>query len=240
MRILIFEKFLLLFCALIILTIANELSPHNNRKSKYKLDNEEEEGFHNENTVKTPEPPEANEKMSSIKIIKAPDLRQDKEDNKRQTDPDIEMRKFIVNMYKKQKNERKTYDELLHEEEEQLVWTPPELTPAEQDNEELYEAGMKILNKTRSDKTTAYDILLQAAHRGHLKSQVQLAWAYLLGNPFTMDVQTAVNTFFRLADVGIPETHMVKFFFFSIFFPIFQFSFLVLGFGIFACNRNRC
>lgn len=176
-----------------------------------------------------------------IKIVKAPDLFQEKEaalTGDRQTVADeqdgggnrvttgtaaptstanaddkdqIEVTEFISNLIekrlkwvKKLEEEFENLDEMLLEEDE----PPRELFAWQIELEELYESAMKILNKSRADKTAGYEILEEAAKRGHSKSGALIGWAQLFGNPLEMNIAEAKRTFGQLAELGVPEAHM--------------------------------
>lgn len=142
---------------------------------------------------------------SAIKIIKAPDLSQEK-DIKLVNDMISEIldsqEKLIQNMESEIDEQMAKLDgEVVPEEE-------PQLTPEQIEAENWYETAMKTLNKTRVDKTGAYLLLSQAAKRGHAKSRVEIAWAQLFGNPMMLDIEAAKETFIELAGTGLSEAHM--------------------------------
>lgn len=173
---------------------------------------------------------------SPIKIVKAPDLYQEKEaalTGDRQTVTDeqdgdtaaaagtptadaadkdhIQVTEFISNLIekrlkwvKKLEEEFENLDEILLEEDE----PPRKLFPWQIELEELYESAMKILNKSRADKTEGYEILEEAAKRGHSKSGALIGWAHLFGNPLEMNIAKAKRMFGELAELGVPEAHM--------------------------------
>lgn len=143
---------------------------------------------------------------AAIKIVKAP-VYQEKEVQKV-----TEMLSTLVNSHvkliKKIEHEIEDLDgsiaTLNTEEEPEHIPTPEEI---ELDN--LYEAGMKIINNTRTDKASGYALLQQAADKGHIKAQAKVAWAQLLGNPLKLNFEEAKGTFLRLAETGLPDAHMV-------------------------------
>lgn len=175
---------------------------------------------------------------SPIKIVKAPDLRQEKDatantqtdqqdniideslvtgitgaaDGSVPADKDhIQVTEFISNLIqkrlkwvKKLEEEFDGLDEMLLDEDEPVQI----LQPWELELEELYESAMKIINKSRTDKTAGYEILIDAANRGHAKSNAQIAWANLFGNPLELNIEKAKKTFLELATSGMPEAHM--------------------------------
>lgn len=145
---------------------------------------------------------------AAIKIIKAPDFTQEKEAQKM-----TEMLSTLVNSHakliKKLENEIEEMDgsiASLGEQPEQVQ------TQEEIELELLYESAMKILNRTRSEKTEGFTLLKQAAEKGHLKAQAKIAWAQLMGNHVDMDFDAARETFLNLADTGLPDAHMVRHF----------------------------
>lgn len=144
---------------------------------------------------------------SAIKIIKAPDLHQEKEAQK-VSDMLSTLVSSHAKLIKKFEHEIEEIDgsiaALSTKEEE-----PKVLTPEEIEAENLYEQAMKILNKTRSDKTAGFAVLQEAASKGHLKAQAKVAWCQLLGNPVEIDVESAKQTFLTLVEEGLPEAHMV-------------------------------
>lgn len=87
---------------------------------------------------------------------------------------------------------------------------PPKApTPDEIEAENLYETAMKIMNRTRSDKSAGFAVLQEAASKGHIQAQAEVAWGQLMGNPVDIDIEAAKATFERLADDGLPDAHMV-------------------------------
>lgn len=84
-----------------------------------------------------------------------------------------------------------------------------ELTPEELELQKLYESGMAILNKTRSDKAQAYQLLNKASVRGHKEAQAAIAWGLMFGNVLEQDIEHAKGMFHVLADAGHPSGHMV-------------------------------
>lgn len=86
---------------------------------------------------------------------------------------------------------------------------PKAQTPEEIEAENLYETAMKIMNRTRSDKSAGFAILQEAASKGHLQAQAKVAWGQLMGNPVEIDVEAARTAFQELAEKGVPDAHMV-------------------------------
>lgn len=148
---------------------------------------------------------------SAIKIIKSPDLSQDSDAQKV-----TEMLSTLVNSHakliKKLEDEIEEIDGSLAS--LKSVEEPEPILTAEQiELENLYEAAMKMLNRTRSDKAGGFALLKEAADKGHLNAQAKIAWAQLMGNPIEMNFEEAKNTFLKLADAGLPDAHMVSNFF---------------------------
>lgn len=144
---------------------------------------------------------------AAIKIVKAP-VYQEKEVQKV-----TEMLSTLVNSHvkliKKIENEIEDLDGsismLATDEEPEHVMTPEEI-----ELENLYEAGMKIINNTRTDKASGYAMLQQASDKGHHKAQAKVAWAQLLGNPLKLNFEESKATFVALAETGLPDAHMVS------------------------------
>lgn len=190
---------------------------------------------------------------AAIKIIKGPDFTQEKEAQKM-----TEMLSTLVNSHAKLI--KKLEDEI--EEMDGSIASLGEQPEEVQTQEELqlqllYEAAMKILNRTRSDKTEGFALLKQAAEKGHAEAQAKIAWAQLMGNFVEMDFDAARVTFLKLADTGLPDAHMVhstfillnlptlNFIFAHCFqFYLFLLCFIVVhfcgfvGFGLYVCRWN--
>lgn len=175
---------------------------------------------------------------SAIKIVKAPDLYQEKEAQK-VSDMLSTLVSSHAKLIKKFETEIEEIDgsiaALTTEEELPKVQTIEEI-----EAENLYETAMKIMNKTRSDKAGGFVILQQAASKGHLKAQAEVAWGQLMGNPVEIDFEAAKTTFLNLADTGLPEAHMVNWMIFCRFRAASDdFSTPSLsGFRIYACGWN--
>lgn len=159
-----------------------------------------------ENTIASLLAEEFSYQGSAIKIIKAPDFTQEKEAQKM-----TEMLSTLVNSHakliKKLEDEIEEMDGSIASLGEQPVQVQ---TQEELELEMLYEAAMKILNRTRSDKAEGFALLKQAADKGHAKAQAKIAWAQLMGNHVEMDFNAARETFLHLADSGLPDAHMVR------------------------------
>uniref|UniRef100_U5EUQ4 Putative extracellular protein sel-1 n=1 Tax=Corethrella appendiculata TaxID=1370023 RepID=U5EUQ4_9DIPT len=140
---------------------------------------------------------------SAIKIIKAPDLSQDKEGKKVH-----EMLNDLLashgKLIEKIENELVEIEENYPVNEEE----PKELTVEELQAELIYTEAMTILNKTRSDKMQAYKLMLEAANKGHRLAKAHVAWSQLLGNPVEINIQSAKQIFTELAESGLPEAQM--------------------------------
>lgn len=193
---------------------AQKSSTSNERKSSIEtnenvvVDVDDTDGSIDENSLASLLDEEFALQGSAIKIIKSPDLSQDNEAQKV-----TEMLTTLVNSHakliKKLEDEIDEIDgslaSLKNAEEPE-----PVLTPEQIELENLYEAAMKILNKTRSDKAGGFAMLKQAADKGHLNAQAKIAWAQLMGNPIEMNFEEAKNTFLKLVDTGLPDAHMVN------------------------------
>lgn len=143
---------------------------------------------------------------STIEIIKAPDLSQEKEAQKM-----TEMFSTLVNSHEKLIQKLKAEIEEIDVtiaslgEVAEVV-----LTQTEIELDRIYEAAMKILNRTRSDKSEGFALLRKAAEKGHAKSRAKIAWAQLLGTYTDMNFDEAKQTFLELAEEGLPDAHMVS------------------------------
>lgn len=143
---------------------------------------------------------------STIEIIKAPDLSQEKEAQKM-----TEMFSTLVNSHEKLIQKLKVEIEEIDVSIASLGEVPVLVqTQAELELERIYEAAMKILNRTRSDKTEGFALLKKAADKGHAKSRAKIAWAQLLGTHTEIDFDEAKTTFIELAEDGLPDAHMVS------------------------------
>lgn len=181
-----------------------------NRKSNSK-ENEDSGNKHDdqtsddENTIASLLAEEFAFQGSAIKIIKAPDFTQEKEAQKM-----TEMLSTLVNSHakliKKLEDEIEEMDDSIASLGEQ---PEQEQTPQDIELEQLYDAAMTILNRTRSDKVEGFALLRRAAEKGHHNAQAKVAWAQLMGNYVDMDFEAAKHTFLKLADTGLPDAHMV-------------------------------
>jgi SEL1 protein len=73
---------------------------------------------------------------------------------------------------------------------------------------------MQKLNGTvkSGSKAEAYKLLVKAADMGHKDARVMVAWAQLLGSYLPLNIDEAKKTFEELAEIGVPDGHMVGFF----------------------------
>lgn len=75
---------------------------------------------------------------------------------------------------------------------------------------ELYESGMQLLNTSKSNKAEAYKLLMKASELGNTDAKVMVAWAKVFGTYLPQNLEEAKVTFQELADVGVPDGHMVS------------------------------
>lgn len=142
---------------------------------------------------------------SAIRIIKAPDFSQEKEQKM------TEMFSTLVNSHEKLIQKLKDEIDEIDGSIASLGDVPETVqTQEDLELEGIYEAAMKILNRTRSDKSEGFALLRQAADRGHAKSRAKIAWAQLLGSHTDMNFDEAKKTFVELAEDGLPDAHMVS------------------------------
>lgn len=83
-----------------------------------------------------------------------------------------------------------------------------EPTPSEIEAQKLYEIASTLLQKSNSDKSTAYKMLQKAVVLGHKVAQAEMAWAHLLGHYVDLDIPYAKQNFETLVKEGLPEAHM--------------------------------
>lgn len=83
-----------------------------------------------------------------------------------------------------------------------------ELTEEEVEAKKLYETAATMLNKTRPNKQSAYQILIEASNKGNTEAKALVALAKLFGNPLKQDIYVAKEMFQELADIGNPDGHM--------------------------------
>ncbi|KAJ1105573.1 hypothetical protein NDU88_002978 [Pleurodeles waltl] len=80
----------------------------------------------------------------------------------------------------------------------------------QQEAEDLYQLGMKILNETnkKSLKKEAYHYFLKAADMNHIKAMEKVAYAMLFGEPLKQNIQSAKELFEKLNEEGSPRGQM--------------------------------
>lgn len=206
-----FELFLLVFCLIHVVSGELQGPPKENSNQIDKGDKEQDsKTVHNDRKADEMVKEDASSSASGftpeevIKLIQSSNLEQDTEQNKM-----TDILSKLVNTYAKYIQEIEDMDPTI--DESSVDDEPPkELTPEEKELESLYETAMKILNKTRGDKTAAYAVLTQAAVKGHEKAQAHIAWAQLLGNHMDRNIQLAKETFTKLAENGLPEANLVS------------------------------
>ncbi|KAL7727843.1 hypothetical protein ACLKA6_019776 [Drosophila palustris] len=91
-----------------------------------------------------------------------------------------------------------------------------ELTPEQQEAQNLYENAMEMLGKPRTDKRVAFTLLRKAAAFNHLKARAEVAWAMLLGLWMPFDFHHAAEEFETLANEGLPDAHAGLAFLYSV------------------------
>lgn len=212
MKLTFFELFLLVFCLIHVVFSELQGPPSVNTDRAKDKGDKEEDSKTVQNDRKADEMAKEDASSSTysgftpeevIKLIQSSNLEQDMEQNKM-----TDILSKLVNSYAKYIQEIEDMDTI---EESKVEDEPPkELTPEEKELESLYETAMKILNKTRGDKTAAYAVLTQAAVKGHEKAQAHIAWAQLLGNHMDRNIQLAKETFVKLAENGLPEANLVS------------------------------
>nr|CAD7395469.1 unnamed protein product [Timema poppensis] len=101
------------------------------------------------------------------------------------------------------------------EEEEQEEISPEvpeetkELTLEEKEAIEMFEKALTILNASRPNKVEAYELLKKAAQMGHNQARVKVAWASLFGSTLKQDIPAAKLAFEEMAELGVPDAHML-------------------------------
>uniref|UniRef100_A0A8D8GKK2 Protein sel-1 homolog 1 n=2 Tax=Culex pipiens TaxID=7175 RepID=A0A8D8GKK2_CULPI len=140
---------------------------------------------------------------SAIKIVKAPDLSQDKE-NRKMSEMLNEMLENHERMIQKIESEIDEINRL--EPVEPEVVRP--LTPEELEAQEAFDRAMAVMNRTKVDKLAGIKLMVEAAGKGHPLAKSHVAWAQLLGHPIHMDIEAAKKTFQELADEGLPDAQM--------------------------------
>lgn len=98
------------------------------------------------------------------------------------------------------------------EEDEPLPPPPeiiePELTQTQKEGKALYEAAIKLLNKTKPNREDATKLLIQAMEKGNSDAKARIAWAYLFGTTMNQNMNDAKEIFYDLAGNGHPDGHM--------------------------------
>ncbi|XP_065085460.1 protein sel-1 homolog 1 [Ochlerotatus camptorhynchus] len=141
---------------------------------------------------------------SAIKIVKAPDLSQDKESRKMS-----EMLNELLDSHERmiQKIESEI-EEINRISPEDAGETARVLSPEELEAQETYDRAMVVLNRTKVDKLQGHKLMVEAAGKGHPLARSHVAWAQLLGHPVHMDTEAAKKTFLELAESGLPDAQM--------------------------------
>ncbi|XP_058063954.1 protein sel-1 homolog 1 isoform X2 [Anopheles bellator] len=83
---------------------------------------------------------------------------------------------------------------------------PPKLEV--NDADQIYERAMMVLNKTKVDRVLGHKLMVEAAGKGHSIARSHVAWGQLLGNPVSLDIESARTSFQELAEEGLPDAHM--------------------------------
>ncbi|ETN67843.1 Sel1l protein [Anopheles darlingi] len=87
---------------------------------------------------------------------------------------------------------------------ENVIGPNPENGVAQQ----IFERAMTVLNKTKVDRMLGHKLMGEAAMMGHPLARSHVAWEQLLGNPVSLDIESAKQTFQELAKEGLPDAHM--------------------------------
>ncbi|GAB0092322.1 protein sel-1 homolog 1 [Sergentomyia squamirostris] len=141
---------------------------------------------------------------SPIKLVKAPDLSQEREPQKVSDMISDILEKHNL-WIEKMEEEIKEIDSV---NQESKAEPERELTEEEILVQNVYETGMKYLNKTYPNREQAIISLENAASYGHPKARAQMAWFRLLGIPYLhLDHKYAYDTFTELSNEGLPEAH---------------------------------
>lgn len=141
---------------------------------------------------------------SAIKIVKAPDLSQEKE-AKKVSEMISDLLESHGKWIEKMESEIEEIDNNVIAENEEIE---VELTPEELEAQNLYESAMAILNKTRGDKIAGHTVLYQAAQKGHPLAKAKISWSQVVGNPLELNIEAAKKEFLELAKTGLPSAHM--------------------------------
>lgn len=149
-------------------------------------------------------PDELHFMRSAIKIVKAPDLSQDKE-NRKMSEMLNELLESHERMIQKIESEIEEINKIVPGEEEEAPKPP---TPEELEAQEAFDRAMVVMNRTKVDKLQGHKLMVEAASKGHPLARSHVAWAQILGHPVHMDVEAAKKTFLELAETGLPEAQM--------------------------------
>ncbi|XP_055679207.1 protein sel-1 homolog 1 [Lutzomyia longipalpis] len=174
----------------------SNVAPESNLRKQIAEDDSEENDKSSQETLNI---------YSPIKLVKAPDLSQEKDPQKVS-----EMLSDILEKHSKwiEKMEEEI-KEIDNENPEDVNAAPRELTPEEIEAHNLYENAMYNLNRTNPNREEAYLMMERAAKMGNRRAQAQFAWFRFLGYPMSnIDLKFAYDTFKELADEGFPEAHM--------------------------------
>lgn len=175
-----------------------------NPKSK---NNEEKKSVLEENIENAAEAGDLHDysfQSSAIKIVKAPDLSQEKE-AKKVSEMISDLLESHGKWIQKMESEIEEIDNNVIAENEEIE---VELTPEELEAQNLYESAMAILNKTRGDKIAGHTVLYQAAQKGHPLAKAKISWSQVVGNPLELNIEAAKKEFLELSKTGLPSAHM--------------------------------
>lgn len=170
-----------------------------------------------------------NEEPTALKIMPAPDLSNDNNKKKSETQSKLNdeineaVDLFVLNQAKFLQKVVQEIDGFKYsiinnnnpdDDEEELPPLPEEalqdkvLTMEEEEAKHLYESAMLHLNKSKPNKQEAFKLLVKAAEKGNDDAKGRIAWANLFGNPLPQNLEMAKTMFSELAEVGNPEGHM--------------------------------
>lgn len=226
MRIIFFEIFLLVFCAVCYVNCEQAQvsidGDTNSQSSKIRSssnnikqtndngdDDDNDDDDDGESLISSSEYTDNKEKdldrEEVIKILRSPEF-----------DHEKEAQKLSMLLYKFIKEQQpldeirvnKVTEQMARDDVDEPVLI--EQTPEEIERDISYESAMKIMNKARGDKEAGSAILLKLAKEGHIKSEAQIAWYRLLNDPNESITDEVRKTFERLAGNGLPEAHMVR------------------------------
>lgn len=208
MRIVFFEIFLLVFCAVCSVQCEEATTTTTLGVGKTNHDNDDDDYDEGQVSSSSTETTDKNkekdfDREEVIKILRSPEFDHEKEAQKLS----ILLHKFIREQQPLDDINKAAEQMAREEAEEQVVI---QKTPEEIELDNLYEGAMKIMNKARGDKEAGTAILLKLAKGGHIKSEAQIAWYRLLNGPNDATTVEVRKTFERLAGDGLPEAHMVQ------------------------------